>query len=46
MNSEAFNLDEVLEKARKGERVEEILVRKLCDKAKEILAKETNVTKA
>lgn len=39
MNIETFNIDEIVDKAKKGERVEEVVVRKLCDKAKEILTK-------
>ena len=39
MNSDHLNIDEILEQAKKGEHVDEANVRKLCEKAKEILAK-------
>lgn len=35
----------MLEQAKVGQRVEEVTVRKLCDKAKEIIVKENNVTR-
>ena len=43
MYNETKSIDEILSKVKKGELVDEINVKRLCDKAKEILAKDGNI---
>ena len=43
MYNDTKNIDEIIEKLKKGELVEEMSVKKLCDKAKEILSNDGNV---
>lgn len=45
MTSDLKNVEEVLRKIKKKEFIEEMSVKQLCDKAKEVLAKEANVTR-
>ena len=42
-NRFSFDVDQYLERARKGEVLEEIAIRVVCAKVKEILAQESNV---
>ena len=42
-NRFAFDIDSYLEKAKKGEQLEEIAIKVVCAKVKEILATESNV---
>jgi hypothetical protein len=43
-NRYAFDLDKYVDKARKGELIEEIAIKVICAKAREMLSTESNIT--